>query len=154
MNFIEGLPTSKGEGTIWVVVDRLTKYGHFVALAHPDSTLIVASTYLDNIFKLHGLPNSIFFIKTIFISVFWKELFTKLGTKLHTSTTYHPQTNGQTEALNRCLESYVRCMVGDQPRDWTCCLPLAEWWYNSTIHLTIQMTPYEVLYDPPQHLQH
>lgn len=70
------------------------------------------------------------------------------------STAYHPQTDGQTEVLNRCLEGYLRCMAGKCPKEWVQWLPLAEWWYNSTHHSAIQTTPYEALYGqvPPLHL--
>ncbi|KAA3465425.1 reverse transcriptase [Gossypium australe] len=82
MDFIDELPILKEKDTIWVVVDRLTKYEHFVALDHSYSALTVAQAYFDNIFKLHGLPNSIIFDRD-------KELFTKLGTELHHSTWYN-----------------------------------------------------------------
>lgn len=62
------------------------------------------------------------------------------------STAYHPQTDGQTKVLNRCLEGYLRCMIGERPQDWVLWIPLAEWWYNTTYHSTIRTTPYEALY--------
>lgn len=72
MDFIEGLPKSQGKEVIWVIVDRLSKYAHFVALAHPYSAETVAQAYLDNIYKLHGLPKSIVSDRdTIFLSTFW-----------------------------------------------------------------------------------
>lgn len=102
MNVIEDLPSSKGNGTILVVVD----------LSHPFSAMIVAQAYIDNIYKLHGLPDSIVSDRDkVFISSFWQELFRKLGTRLHLSIAYHPESNGQTEVLNRCLEGYLRCMT-------------------------------------------
>lgn len=72
MDFIEGLPQSAGKEVIMVVVDRLTKYAHFVAKKHPHSAFIVVEAFLSNIFKLHGLPNVIVSDKdTIFLSGFW-----------------------------------------------------------------------------------
>ena len=59
MDFLEGLPTAKGKSAILVVVDRLSKYAHFVALSHPYTTVSIAQVFLDNIYKLHGLPTSI-----------------------------------------------------------------------------------------------
>lgn len=90
----------------------------------------------------------------IFISAFWQALFKQLGVKLHLSTAYQPQTDGQTKVLNRCLEGYLRCMSGERPADWSLWLPLAEWWYNTTYHSSIQVTPYEALYgqEPPHHV--
>ena len=69
---------------------------------------------------------------------------------------YHPQTDGQTEVVNRFLETYLRCMFVDSPQQWSKWLPLAEWWYNTTFHSAIQTTPYEVVYGqpPPIHLHY
>ena len=80
MDFVDGLPLSFGKTVILVVVDRLTKAAHFLALAHPYSAIIVAQAYMDNIFKLHGLPNTIVSDRdSIFLSDFWQELFKLQG---------------------------------------------------------------------------
>lgn len=147
MDFIEGLPPSQGKSTILVVVDRLTKYDHFLALAHPFTALTVATEYLQHNYKLHGLPHSIVSDRDhLFLSHFWQELIRHLGTKLKMSKAYHPQTDGQIETLNKCLESYLHCMTGEKPSAWVIWLLLAEWWYNTTHHSTIQTTPYAALY--------
>ncbi|XP_012468976.1 uncharacterized protein LOC105787074 [Gossypium raimondii] len=77
-----------------------------------------------------------------------------MGTKLKKSTAYHLQTDDYTEILNKCLEGYLRCMVGEKHSAWVSWLPLTEWWYNTTYHSAIQTTPYEALYGqtPPLHL--
>ena len=85
----------------------------------------------------------------IFLSSFWQSLFSVLGTELLLSSAYHPQTDGQSEVLNRCLEQYLRCMCLDSPNEWSKWLPLAEFWYNTTFHSATQLTPYEVLYNQP-----
>ncbi|GMI70628.1 hypothetical protein HRI_000732100 [Hibiscus trionum] len=154
MDFIEGLPNSKKKDYILVVVDRLTKYGHFIPLAHPFTAKEVAQIFLENIFKLHGMPSYIVYDRDkVFMSMFWKEMFRKLGVTITPSTAYHPDTDGQTERLNKCLESYLRCMTGERPKEWAGWLHLAEWWYNSSFHSAIQTSPYQALYgqSPPVH---
>ena len=65
------------------------------------------------------------------------------------SSAYHPQSDGQTEVVNKCLETYLRCMVGERPKDWLKWLPLAEWWYNTNYHTAIHTTPYQAVYGQP-----
>ena len=150
MDFIEGLPNSKGVTLIMVVVDRLSKYAHFLTLSHPYSALTVAQLFLDNIYKLHGLPNSIVTDRDkIFVSRFWQEVFKLLGTQLKLSTAYHPQTDGQSEVTNRTLQTYLRCMASEKPKEWSKWIPLAEWWYNTSYHYAIHATPYEIVYGQP-----
>ena len=155
MDFIEALPKSHGKDTILVVVDRLSKYAHFIALSHPYTAAQVAQSFLDSVYRLHGLPKNIVSDRDkIFMSRFWKELFKLLQVKLLMSTSYHPQTNGQSEVVNRCLEGYLRCMVGEQPKEWSKWLAMAELWYNSNYHSSINTTPFEVLHGqaPPLHV--
>ena len=95
MDFVEGLPKSQKFDTIMVVVDKFTKYGHFIPLAHPYTALHVAQAYLDSVYKLHGLPQGIVSdIDKIFTSAVWRELFRLTDTKLMMSSSYHPQTGG------------------------------------------------------------
>ncbi|KAJ3684806.1 hypothetical protein LUZ61_013970 [Rhynchospora tenuis] len=152
MDFITGLPNSQGKEVLMVVVDRLTKYSHFLPLSHPYSTASVAQVFLDNIYKLHGLPTSIISDRDpIFTSQFWKELMTKLGVQLNLSTSYHPQTDGQVEGVNQCVEAYLRSMVFQQQKKWVKWVPLAEYWYNTNFHSSLNTTPFKALYgyDPP-----
>lgn len=110
MDFIEGLPKSKGKIIIWVVVDKLTKYSHFMSLSHPYTGTDIAKVFMDQVYKLHGLPEDIISDRNlIFTSKVWQELFSMLGVTLNTSTAYHLQIDGQTEVVNRCLETYLRC---------------------------------------------
>jgi hypothetical protein len=155
MDFIEGLPSSSRKQVIFVVVDRLSKYAHFMALSHPYTALDVAQLFLDHVFKLHGLPSTITSDRDpIFLSKVWSEFFQLQGVALNKSTAYHPQSDGQTEVVNKCLETYLRCMCADKPSSWYHWLTLAEWWYNTNYHTSINCTPFEVVYGqpPPIHL--
>jgi hypothetical protein len=91
MDFVEGLPVSENKDIILVVVDRYTKYAHFISLKHPINVRVVAKAFSDNVFKLHGLPTVIVTDRDkIFTSALWQDLFKSLGVKLHFSTSYHP----------------------------------------------------------------
>lgn len=150
MDFITHLPNSAHKTVIWVVVDRLSKFAHFVALPTSFSASFLASVFNAEIYRLHGAPKTIVSDRDrIFISHFWREFFKALGTTLAFSSSYHPQTDGQTEVLNRCLKTYLRCFVSDTPHHLTRFLPLVEYWYNSTFHSAIGMSPFQALYGRP-----
>lgn len=94
MDFIEQLPLSNRKDTIWVVADRFTKYGHFLALAHPFTAFGLAALFVESIYKLHELPTSIVSYRDkVFTSQFWQQLFKLIGVEQCLSTTYHPQTD-------------------------------------------------------------
>jgi hypothetical protein len=147
MDFITGLPKSEGKSVIMVIVDRLTKYAHFCALSHPFKASTVATAFMETVQKLHGSPKIIVSDRDpIFTGHFWTELFSCLGTQLAHSSSYHPQSDGQTEIVNKCLEGYLRCFVFDKQTQWFKWLPLAEWWYNTSFHTATKMTPFMALY--------
>jgi len=124
MDFIGGLPKSKGKDTILVVVDRLTKYAHFIPLGHPFTATEVVGVFLQEIVRLHGFSSSIVSDRDpLFLSNFWNALFTAAGTQLMFSSAYHPQIDGQTKVVNQCLEVYLWCLTGTKPNKWASCLP-------------------------------
>ncbi|WVZ82924.1 hypothetical protein U9M48_030129 [Paspalum notatum var. saurae] len=152
MDFVEGLPKVGGKSVILTVVDRFSKYAHFIALSHPYSAESVAQAFFTDIVRLHGMPTSIVSVRDpVFTSTFWKALFKHCGTKLHMSSAFHPQSDGQTEAVNKAIAMYLRCFIGDRPRQWLKWLPWAEFTYNTAFHSSLKDTPFRVVYghDPP-----
>lgn len=121
MDFIEGLPNSNGYSIIMVgQIDSLnSKYAHFIPITHPYNVVKTTKIFIANIFKLHGMPSSIVSDRDpTFTSNFWKELFKLQGTEFKLSSSYRPQTDGQTELVNKCMEQYLKCYAGDRPKEW------------------------------------
>ncbi|VFQ74456.1 unnamed protein product [Cuscuta campestris] len=150
MDFITGLPPSRGSSVIFVVVDRLSKYAHFGALPGDFDAHRTAFLFTDMVVKLHGIPKTIVSDRDkIFTSAFWKELHALSGTTLKHSTAFHPQTDGQTEVLNRTLEQYLRAFAHAKPKRWTVLLPWAKYSVKTSYHHGLQMTPFQAVYGRP-----
>jgi hypothetical protein len=135
-----------------MVVDRFSKYCHFIPLAHSYSTESVAQAFFTDIVRLHGVPQSMVSDRDpIFTSTFWRKLMRLMGTKLHMTTAFHPQSDGQSEAANRVIIMYLRCLIGDRPRQWLRWLPWTEYLFNTAYQTSLRDTPFRVVYgsDPP-----
>jgi hypothetical protein len=155
MDFVEGFPKVGGKSVILTVVDRFSKFAHFIPLGHPSSASSVAKAFFDNIVHLHGFPASIVSDwDPVFTSHLWTELFRLSGTRLCTSSAFHPQTDGQSKVTNKIITIYLRCLAGDRPRSWLRWLPWAEFCYNTSLQSALKTTPFEVVYGrpPPPHL--
>ena len=112
MEFITGLPKDQGKESIYVVVDRFTKFGHFFALTSIISSSEFVALFFKDFFRMHGFPETIINDMDIkFTSSFWWDMFGLVGTNLNMSTSYNPQTNGQNERLNQWLEGYLHNYV-------------------------------------------
>ncbi|GJW23850.1 reverse transcriptase domain-containing protein [Tanacetum coccineum] len=148
MDFITKLPrTRNGHDAIWFVVDRLTKSAHFLAIRKDYSTEKLARLYTDEIVARHGVPVSIISDHdALFTSHLWQTFQKALGMRLDMSTTYHPQTDRQSERTIQTLEDMLRACVIDFGGSWDVHLLLAEFSYNNSYHTSIRCAPFEALY--------
>ena len=136
VDFIMKLPVVAGKDTILVVCDRLSKITHFVA-----TTEGLARLFKDNMWKLHGLPESIVSDRGLqFTAEMTKELNRILGIETKLSMSYHLQTDGQTERMNQELEQYLRFFIDHRQKDWPEWLVSAEFAINNKIHSTTKVS--------------
>ena len=148
MDFVVGLPrTIQKFDSIWVIVDRFSKSTHFLPINIRYSLKKLTELYIREIVRLHGVPSSIVSDRDPrSTSKFWSSLHQALGTKIHLSSAYHPQTDRQSERTIQSLEDLLRACVLEDSGNWDKHLPLIEFTYNNSFHSSIGMTPYEALY--------
>jgi len=143
VDFITKLPVVAGKDAILVVCDRLSKMMHFVATTEGTSAEGLARLFRDNVWKLHGLPESVVSDRgPEFAAELTKELNRMLGIKTKLSTAFHPQTDGQTEWMNQELEQYLRFFVEHRQKDWLEWLAAAEFAVNNKTHTAMKVLPF------------
>ena len=148
MDFIVELSESGGHTKILVVVDRFSKMAHFIPLSTDTPIKEIANIFLREIWRLHGLPNSVVSDRdSRFQSRFWLCVMELLDVDVRMSTAFHPQTDGQTERVNQILEQYQRSYCSYQQDHWAELLPLAEHAYNSAFSESTKVSPFEANYD-------
>jgi hypothetical protein len=148
MDFVLGFPrTKRGRDSIFVVVDHFSKMAHFIPCHKSDNASHIADLFFVEIVRLHGVPNTIVSDRDAkFLSHFWRTLWLKLGTKLLFSTTCHPQTDSQTEVAILILSSMLWAVLKSNLKLWDECLPHIEFSYNRSMHSTMKVSPFHVVY--------
>ena len=146
-DLIVDLPESNGYDSVLVFIDRLTKMSHLIPCNKTTSAPEFARMFLDHIIRLHGIPDSIVSDRgSIFTSQFWKALSKSLDLKQRLSTSFHPQTDGQTERMNQTVEQYLRIYCNYHQDNWSELLSLAKFSYNNTQHTSIGCSPFYANY--------
>uniref|UniRef100_A0A3B3TSS6 Gypsy retrotransposon integrase-like protein 1 n=1 Tax=Poecilia latipinna TaxID=48699 RepID=A0A3B3TSS6_9TELE len=152
IDFVTGLPASKGMTTILTVIDRFSKACHLIPLRKLPTALQTARLLVKHVFKLHGIPQEILSDRgPQFTAQVWKHFCAALDAKVCLTSGYHPQSNGQTERMNQELESTLRCISSTNPSDWSQFLHWVEYAHNAHVSSATGLSPFEVSlgYQPP-----
>lgn len=147
MDFVGPFPASQGFDYLWVIVCRLTSMVHLIPVNTTMTAVQLANLYLQDIVRLHGLPESIVSDHdSKFTSKFWRELHQLLGAKLPMSTAFHLQTDGLSERTIWSISQVLRAMVKPDQTDWTEKVPLTEFALNLSVSATTGFAPFELNY--------
>jgi len=147
LDLVTGFPVSQSFDTLLVVVDRFSKMAHYIATTTDINSKGIARLFLDNIFRVHGLSDSIVSDRgTQFVSQFTRSLTDLLGIQQKVSTAFHPQTDGQTERIHAVVEQYLRGYCNYQQDNWSELISMAEFSYNNTLYATLGITPFYAMY--------
>ncbi|XP_057708757.1 uncharacterized protein tanc1b isoform X4 [Corythoichthys intestinalis] len=152
LDFITGLPRSRGHSVILTVVDRFSKMVHFVALPKLPSALETADLLVTHVFRTHGIPCDLVSDRgPQFVSRVWAAFCKALGATSSLSSGYHPQSNGQTERVNQELEAALRCVCHLHPASWSSHLPWVEYAHNTLVCSATGRSPFMTAYgfQPP-----
>jgi len=143
MDFIEKLPSSSGFDTILIIVDRLSKQAIFIPTHNTITSAELARLFITHVFSKHGVPSHVTSDRSSeFVSHFFHSLGTVLDMRLHFTSGYHPEANGQAERTNQILEQYLCIYCNYQQDNWSELLPLAEFAYNNAPSATTGVSPF------------
>jgi hypothetical protein len=144
MDFIMDLPKSpQGNDALLVVVDKLTKYVILVPCQTSCAAVVAAELFFKNVYQWCGLPKKIISDRDkLFTSTFWKALMKKLAVEHRYSTAYHPQTDGQTEVMNKVVEEVIRPSLTEDGKNWESLLPLVQFCINNSRNESTGQTPF------------
>lgn len=157
MDFVTGLPTVRAHTIIIVVVERLTKYCHLGSLTASYSAISMTDYFIKQITRLHNIPKTIVSNRDkIFLNKFWKEIVARSITTLKMSSAYHPESDGQSEIVNKTIEQYLRTTMHENQRNWVEFLSWVELWYNISFHHSLGMTSFQNVYGrvPPEIIEY
>jgi hypothetical protein len=148
MDFVLGFPkTQRGVDSFFVVMDRFSKMAHFIPCQKTSNVTHIANLFFKEVIRLHGLLKSIVLDRdTKFIGNFWRTLWKKLGTNLSFSSTYYPQTDGQTEVVNKSLGDLLRSLVTEHHNSWDNIFPHVEFAYNDSVNHSTGKSLFQVVY--------
>ncbi|KAH7445295.1 hypothetical protein KP509_01G001400 [Ceratopteris richardii] len=147
MDFIFDLPrTPTGNDGIRTIICRFSKHSHFIPVGKKINAEHMVKIFMHNIFKYHGMPQSIISDRDPrMTSLFWKALFENMSTTLKFSSSFHPQTYGQSKEANSTVLDLLKCYVSEHKASWEKYLPLVEYAYNSTVHSSTGKAPFEIV---------
>ncbi|MGL4847989.1 MAG: hypothetical protein ACRC28_03545, partial [Clostridium sp.] len=154
MDFIVGLPaTANNNNAILSVVDRLSKMAHFIPCSISITAKQTAQLFLERVVAYHGIPDDIVSDRDArFTSAYWEEFCDQLNIIIKKSTSFHPQTDGQTERANRTIEQMLRLYIETDEKRWEEILPVVELAYNCAKNESTGMSPFEVMIgENPKH---
>jgi len=154
VDYVTGLPASGKEKytAVMIVVCHLTKMAHFIPCTDEITAELSAELFVHHVYRLHGVPRVLVSDRDPrFISDFWQSLWRRLNTKLNTSTSRRPQTDGLTERVNETMQSLLRCVCAEAGYDWASHLDMVEFAYNSTVGDAAKHSAFEITYgyNPP-----
>ncbi|KAM3850576.1 A disintegrin and metalloproteinase with thrombospondin motifs 14-like [Diretmus argenteus] len=152
LDFVTGLPPSKGNSVVLTIVDRFSKAANFLALPKLPTAFVTAELLFNHIVRIHGIPSDIVSDRgPQFISQVWRAFCKAMGATVSLSSGHHPQTNGQAERTNQDLEATLRCVAEADPTSWSTQLAWVEYAHNTLVSSATGMSPFNASlgYQPP-----